>query len=82
MIMPMTVTEVWGNFFSDGSTFDMDKALEMIGDKDIKGTLWGLPTKPENNGEEVLQERHVYWKSKVPGKNSFADALNNSHLLK
>lgn len=35
MVLPMTVTELWDNFFSNEAMFNMDKALKAIGDKDI-----------------------------------------------
>lgn len=43
MVLPMTVTELWENFFSNEALFEMDKALEAIGDKEVRPSRWSDP---------------------------------------
>ena len=61
MVIPMSVTDVFRNYFKNDAPYSFDKAMEAIGHEFIERSYWERPSDTTS-----ISKRRVFTKSKLP----------------
>ena len=84
IVLPMTTTQVYSNFFMTDSKFSVDQALKDLGDSFTDEPEWERATSGFNvDGYKVLKTRTTKFTSQLPS-NVLSDTIDNtrnSYLL-
>lgn len=54
LVLPMSVSEVWDNFFGDDPMFSMEESYSDIGDKLKSQSKWGASDTDKIGSDEVI----------------------------
>ena len=81
LVLPMTVAEVWENFFADDAMFSMEESYSDIGDKLKSMSKWGPSDTDKIGSYDVIQMQTIKSKSKVPDTHDRMDVVKTCYLL-